>query len=152
MRLHAMRRVLRRTIRLLPRRVFVLLVAMSVLVPAAAGGTPYVWCAQMNRARLDCCCHARDGAFAKHEPKRDGRDVIEAACCVGHRVSALPTAPGAWLATAPIAPPPVVAWLTLDELFPRDDSFAVIARRHVSVDARAGPEPPIYALDCTYRN
>jgi hypothetical protein len=147
-----MRRALRRTTRLLPRRVFVLLVTLSLLVPAVAGGTPYVWCAQMNRAQLDCCCHAADGASEKHEAKRDGQDVIEASCCVGRRVAGVPTTPGALLASSPVAPAPMVAWLTLEELFVRDDSFTVIANRHAVIEARAGPEPPIYALDCTYRN
>ena len=130
---------------------FVWFLVLAMLVPAMAGGAPFVWCDGMRRAQLECCCHgADDGAFEKREPKRDGQDAIETSCCVGRRVATAATNTGATAPDATIAPAAVVGWLTLDALIATVDVPGEARVRRREHAARAGPEPPTYALVCSY--
>ncbi len=153
-RTHDVRRWLRRQAPWLPRRLLVLFVMLTVLVPALAGGTPYVWCVGLKRAQMSCCCHGRAAAAdADHDHTPRDVDAIANTCCVGLRVASIPPSDVPVHAVPVIAPPTsLFAWLTLAALYPTIEAPDALAQRHYEREARAGPEPPLYALDCVYLN
>lgn len=133
---------------------FVLLVTLTLLVPALAGGTPYVWCVGMHRAQMSCCCHGRHqtSVDSEHEHPASDVDSMSAACCVGQRLESVPATHAAVDASVAVDAAPAISWLTLAALLPIEAEPTGSERRRYDGEARAGPEPSIYAIHCAYLN
>jgi hypothetical protein len=126
------------------RALVVLLITLSVIVPAALGGLSYVWCAPMARALLRSCCPAA-------EQHHHGAS-IEQPCCESQRVAHLAT----FASHAPfdpwIGPAPLVCLLALAVLFAVGSEPPLARVRLRARQARAGPAPPLYLLNRSLLN
>ena len=129
------------------RRLASVVALLAMVVPTLLGGLPFVWCAPMERAQLECCCPDDHVEAASDAPPVS---VSEAHCCEGRRVQSLPTSLPTLHVDAAVEPPRLVAAVsppapTTASRVPED-----VATRRRAHPPRAGPQPSLYARHCRY--
>lgn len=131
----------------LPRALASALLAALVAMSASVAGLPYLWCAPMGRAMAEPCCpEVRDvGADHDHGPS------LDRPCCESQRLSSLPTTDVGVSHDVTVAPPALVAWLSLGQWLPEAAGTEEPLREAPSQVPRAGPDEPIFKLNQVYR-
>lgn len=122
---------------------------IAIVLPTLLGGLPFVWCVPLARVQLTCCCHA---AHAEVRRESAHAPAVDAACCEGRRVDAMPTSLAAM--DLDVAVPPSV-WVVAQGLpaLPCERGAPIEPWEHLHPHPpRAGPGPPLFALHCRYLN
>ncbi len=132
----------------LPRALAAVALALVVLVSAALGGLPYIWCVPMAQAQLTCCCH--HPVTPAHADAAHGTAVVDAGCCEGRRIGSLPVVNLALRADATVPPGPLATWLPVVlALCSQASSVEMYPPRRL-LQPRAGPAPPLFELYRSY--
>ena len=120
------------------RRVVLILIALTVMVPSVGFGATLYRCGHDRTLRDHCCC------APKHRERGETRAAIEAACCCETvHVDAAPTPSRQVAAKAPIAPPASAVVIA--------SAIVIAPVRHVAIaptHQAVGPPEPLFVVHC----